>query len=81
MNMITTKPFRSGNCEAIRLPKHMAFGPDTEVEISKHGDIVTIRPKPKQSIKQMIANLRAIGTPEDGVQKREPFEAPERPGL
>jgi antitoxin VapB len=81
MNMITTKPFRSGNSEAIRLPKHMAFGPDTEVEISKHGDIVTIRPKPKQSIKQMIANLRAIGTPEDGVQKREPFEAPERPGL
>ena len=44
MNMITTKPFRSGNSEAIRLPKHMAFGPDTEVEISKHGDIVTIRP-------------------------------------
>lgn len=81
MNMITTKPFRSGNSEAIRLPKHMAFGPDTEVEISKHGDIVTIRPKSKQSIKQMIANLRAIGTPEDGVQKREPFEAPERLGL
>jgi antitoxin VapB len=81
MNMITTKPFRSGNSEAIRLPKHMAFGSDTEVVISKHGDIVTIRPKPKQSIKEMIAKLREIGMPEDGVQEREPFEAPERPGL
>jgi antitoxin VapB len=80
MNMITTKPFRSGNSEAIRLPKNMAFGPDTEVEISKHGDIVTIRPKPKQSIKQMIANLRALPKP-DYVQDREPFEAPERDGL
>jgi antitoxin VapB len=80
MNMITTKPFRSGNSEAIRLPKHMAFGPDTEVEISKHGDIVTIRPKPKQSIKQMIAKLRALPKP-DYVQVREPFEAPERDGL
>jgi antitoxin VapB len=81
MNIITTKPFRSGNSEAIRLPKHMAFGPDTEVVISKHGDIVTIRPKPKQSIKEMIARMNAIGAPEDGVQAREPFEAPERPGL
>lgn len=80
MNMVTTKPFRSGNSEAIRLPKHMAFGPDTEVEISKHGDIVTIRPKPKQTIKEMIANLRALPKP-DYVQAREPFEAPDRPGL
>jgi antitoxin VapB len=80
MNIITTKPFRSGNSEAIRLPKHMAFGPDTEVEISKHGDIVTIRPKPKQSIKEMIAKLRALPKP-DYVQVREPFEAPERGGL
>ena len=81
MNMITTKPFRSGNSEAIRLPKHMAFGPDTEVEISKYGDVITIRPKPKQSIKAMIARMNEIGAPEDGVQTREPIEAPERPGL
>ena len=80
MNMITTKPFRSGNSEAIRLPKHMAFGPDTEVEISKYGDVITIRPKPKQSIKAMIASLRALPKP-DYIQVREPFEAPERDGL
>ena len=80
MNMITTKPFRSGNSEAIRLPKHMAFGPDTEVEISKYGDVITIRPKPKQSIKAMIANLRALPKP-DYIQVREPFEAPQRDGL
>jgi hypothetical protein len=54
MNMITTKPFRSGNSEAILLPK--------------------------QSIKEMIANLRALPKP-DYVQEREPFEAPERDGL
>ena len=33
MNMITTKTFKSGNSEAVRLPKDMAFGIDTEVEI------------------------------------------------
>ena len=81
MNMITTKPFKSGNSEAIRLPKAMAFGFDTEVVISKNGNIVTIVPKPKRSVAEMIARMQAIGAPADGVQKREPCEPAIRPGL
>ncbi len=81
MPTITTKPFKSGNSEAIRLPKDMAFGIGTEIEVTKLGGIVTIRPKSKPTIKQMIAKMREIGPPPDGVQKREPIEPPERPGL
>jgi hypothetical protein len=29
----------------------------------------------------MLARLQAIGAPADGVQDRDPFEFPERPGL
>ena len=81
MNMISTKPFKSGNSEAIRLPKSMAFGLDTEIQISKHGEVVTISPKPKRSIAEMLRRMDGIGPPGDGVQKREKFEAPDRPGL
>lgn len=80
MNMITTKTFKSGNSEAVRLPKEMAFGIDTEVEISKHGNVVTIRQKPKQSLAEMIRILRELPGPGE-IEVREPFEAPERPGL
>jgi antitoxin VapB len=80
MNMITTKTFKSGNSEAVRLPRDMAFGLDTEVEISKHGNVVTIRPKPKQSLAEMVAKLRALPKP-DYIEVREPFDVPERPGL
>ena len=81
MNMITTKPFKSGNSEAIRLPKAMAFGFDTEVIVSKKGNMVTIVPKPKRSVAEMIARMHEIGAPADGVQKREPCEPAIRLGL
>ena len=81
MNMITTKPFKSGNSEAIRLPKAMAFGFDTEVIVSKNGNMVTIVPKPQRSVVEMIARMQAIGAPADGAQKREPCEPAIRPGL
>lgn len=80
MNMITTKPFKSGNSEAIRLPKAMAFGTDTEVEISKNGKVLTIRPKPKQSLAEMFAILRALPGPGE-IEVREPFDGQERLGL
>lgn len=36
--------FRNGNNQAIRLPKEMQFEDITELEISKIGDVVTLRP-------------------------------------
>jgi len=39
------KIFRSGNSQAVRLPKDFRFDVE-EVEISREGDAVILRPKP-----------------------------------
>jgi antitoxin VapB len=80
MKVVTSRTFRSGNSEAVRLPKEVAFGPDIEVEIVKTGDMVMIRRKPRLTPGQLAEALRALPKP-DRVQEREPFEAPDRPGL
>ncbi len=81
MGAVDSKVFRSGNSEAVRLPKEVAYGEEIDVVVSRMGDVITIRPKRKQSIAEMIRKMQEIGAPEDGVQAREPFEDPERPGL
>lgn len=78
-----TKIFQSGNSEAVRVPKAMSFGVGTEVEITRDGNklIITRRVDRKLSVAEMVARMREIGQPADGVQQREPFEYPDRPGL
>lgn len=44
--MATTKVFKSGNSQAVRLPKEFQFDVD-EVEIFRRGDEVVLRKKPK----------------------------------
>jgi antitoxin VapB len=73
-------PFKSGNSEAIRLPKHMAFGVETEIEIEKDGNVVTIRPRCKKDWRTALQGLIDMPGPST-VLEREPFEAPDRPGL
>jgi antitoxin VapB len=77
---VDSKTFRSGNSEAVRLPKEVAFGADVEVIIRRVGDTLTITPKQK-TMADLVRRLREIGPPPDGVQPREPIEWPERPGL
>ncbi|MFM9977948.1 MAG: antitoxin [Sphingomonadaceae bacterium] len=82
MTTVTTKTFRSGNSEAVRLPKDIAYGRDIELEATRNGDIVILRPvKARRTPAETVALLRKIGFPSDGVQPREPFEYPDRPGL
>ena len=50
------KVFRSGNSQAVRLPKEFRFQVD-EVEISREGEAVILRPRPGG--KQPWASLRA----------------------
>jgi antitoxin VapB len=50
------KVFRSGNSQAIRLPKEFRFDVD-EVEISREGDAVILRPRPDGG--RAWASLRA----------------------
>lgn len=77
MTVVTSRTFRVGDSEAVRLPREVAFGPDTEVTIVRHGDVVTIYPA-KPSPAELVAALRAMPKP-DYVEKREPVEVSERP--
>jgi antitoxin VapB len=79
---IESKTFKSGNSEALRLPKEVAFGPGVEVHIRKVGDTLTIRPKKSvKTMAELVARLREIGAPADGVQKRQKISFPKRRGL
>jgi antitoxin VapB len=50
------KVFRSGNSQAVRLPKDFRFDVE-EVEISREGDAVILRPR--QGVPTRWASLRA----------------------
>ncbi len=81
-----TRTFKSGNSEAVRLPQGIGFGVGVAVQIEREGDRIVITParnpaEEKARLLALLADLEAIGTPPDGVQEREPFEFPERPGL
>ena len=86
MGMPETKTFKSGNSEAVRLPRGIGFGVGVAVTVERDGDRVVITPtrdpaEEKARLLAMLADLEAIGFPPDGVQERDPFEFPERRGL
>jgi antitoxin VapB len=70
VGIIDSKVFRSGNSEAVRLPKEVAFGRDMDVTVERRGDEVIIRPK-RQSIAEMVRKLRALPSP-DEIEIRDP---------
>ncbi len=81
MEHVDSKVFRSGNSEAVRIPKSLAFGADIDVTISRIGEALWIRPKGNRpSLAEMAAKLLALG-PVGEIERREPFDFPERPGL
>lgn len=83
---VRAKTFKSGNSEAVRLPKGIGFGIGVELRIERDGDRVLLTPVSDPAtenarLRALVADLQAIGAPEDGVQSRDPFEFPERRGL
>jgi antitoxin VapB len=83
---VRSRTFKSGNSEAVRLPKGLGFGVGTDVLVEREGERVILTPvsdpaAEKKRLLDMLARLQAIGAPADGVQDRDPFEFPERPGL
>lgn len=76
------KVFRSGNSQAVRLPRDFRFDVD-EVEVSREGDAVILRPKPDTS--RPWASLRAAidrGVSSDFMAAgREQGEDQDRPDL
>jgi antitoxin VapB len=74
---IDSKTFKSGNSEALRLPKEVAFGPDVEVTIRKDGDTLTIRPKRRKTLGGLVEALAKLPKP-DKPWKRERIMFPKR---
>ncbi|MFZ4122808.1 MAG: antitoxin [Caulobacterales bacterium] len=79
MTIARTRTFRSGNSEAVRLPKDVAFGDDVELVIVRSGDVMTIYPA-EMSIAEMVDRLRALPAP-PSIERRDDEELPEREGL
>jgi antitoxin VapB len=79
MTVVTGRIFRSGNSEAVRLPKDVAFGREMDVTIVRSGDVLTIYPK-RVSLAKMIAKLRELPAPGE-IEVRDADIFPDRPGL
>ncbi|MGB6907821.1 MAG: AbrB/MazE/SpoVT family DNA-binding domain-containing protein [Methyloceanibacter sp.] len=79
MTVAKTSTFRSGNSEAIRLPKAVAFGEGVELVIVRSGDVLTLYPA-ATSIPEMIARLKTLPVP-PSIEERDDEELPERAGL
>ena len=79
MGIAKTRTFRSGNSEAVRLPKDAAFGEGVELIVVRSGDVVTLYPA-VTSIPEMIARLYALPRP-PSIDERDDEELPERAGL
>jgi antitoxin VapB len=79
MPTVTSRTFRSGNSEAVRLPKEVAFGVDIEVTVVRSGDVITIYPK-RPPIAELVAELEALPKP-DAIEVRDEEPIPEREGL
>jgi antitoxin VapB len=77
--MARSRTFRSGNSEALRLPKDVAFGEGVELVIVRSGDVLTVYPA-TTTIADMIERLRALPAPA-AVEVRDADELSERPGL
>jgi len=76
--MKTAKIFKSGNSQAVRLPKEFQFDV-SEVEISRRGDEIVLRKKPQnlarvfELLTEMSADFMENGRCQPSVQEREPF--------
>lgn len=79
MTVVTSRTFKNGNSEAVRLPKDVAFGQELDVVIVRSGDVLTIYPK-RPSLAEMAAKLHALPGPEE-IQVRDFDLVPERSGL
>lgn len=79
MPIARTRTFRSGNSEALRLPKDVAFGDNVELMLVRSGDVLTIYPA-ANTIADMIARLETLPVP-PSIEFREDGELPERPGI
>jgi antitoxin VapB len=74
----TAKIFKSGNSQAVRLPKELQFDV-SEVEIFRRGDEIVLRKKPQnltrvfELLSDMSEDFMENGRRQPSMQEREPF--------
>jgi antitoxin VapB len=78
MPIVSSRTFKSGNSEAVRLPRDVAFGADVEVTIVRSGDILTIFPK-RPRVGDLVARLGAMPKPAM-IEAHDRSTIPERRG-
>jgi len=79
MTSVASRTFKSGNSEAVRLPKGVAYGAEIEVTIIRSGDVLTIYPA-RPPITALARRLEALAKPAR-VEVRDQEAIPEPPGL
>lgn len=78
MASVRTRTFRSGNSEAVRLPREVAFGQTgLELTITRTGDMLTLYPATKGSGKALADALTSLPGPVL-PETRDAVEPPER---
>ena len=67
--MPTTRAFKSGNSQAIRIPAGLAYA-DTgvDLQITCMGDVITIYPA-RCSLKDAVSRLRAMPKPPPSIRR------------
>lgn len=79
MTIAKSKTFKSGNSEAVRLPKEVAYGEDVELVVVRSGDVVTLYPA-TLTLAEMAARLADLPPPSN-IEQRDIADLPERRGL
>lgn len=78
--MHTTRLFRNGNSQAVRIPADLAYErTDIELEIERHGDEIRIRPAPR-SLAGVLAKFARF-SPDFMAEGRGDQEQAERDAL
>ncbi len=76
MDSKTAKIFKSGNSQAVRIPKEFQFE-GTEVEIQRRGDTLILRPKRRswarflESLEQFSDDFMKAGREQPDAQERD----------
>ena len=87
--VVHSKTFKSGDGVAVLLPDSFGLAAGAEVQLSRNGTTIEVRAvKPKSEdpatakarLTAMMDRLREIG-PVGEIEKHEPIEFPDRPGL
>ena len=76
--MATTKVFRSGNSQAVRIPRQFRFDSE-DVEILRRGDEIVLRERPR-NLSQAFELLTALSADFFKAGRKQP-RPPKRAGL